>query len=263
MFLKSILSGMGALALLSSIATAGPKGLGVDIIHPMAVADYDNVSDEGSMAFNVIHATGGDKDSTSGYFNFGLGKWGDNGVSTSLLYYTSDFNNDLSKWEAEEFQLSVYLNRSLLKKDDGHGNMKGWRPSKVAVNSYFGLGLANTSVDYTALSTDPIVADLNGNSDDKGGMALVLNAGLVGNWSITKRHGIEAYAHLDQHVHLESTFFGSAAPTITAGLAYAYRFNSQAFFPPELLIGVLTSPQTNDVESDAGVGFSISYRLRY
>ena len=265
MFSKGITYGIATMALFCSTAFSSPKGMGMDILHPLAVADYDNIADQGSLALNFTTSGTGNKAANSGYFNFGLGQWGKiASLSSSLLLYQSEFDNQLTKYDANELQFCLYLNRSIFKSEDKRGRLSGWRPSKFGVNSYLGLGYAKADIEFEALNTDPLVTNLTTSlGQEASGHAFVLNAGLVSNWSITKRHGVEAYVHFDRHFFSGQTYFNDTAVAITAGIAYAYRFKSQNFFPPELIFGIAAAPQQNDIEESDNLGYSISYRLRY
>lgn len=268
MKLKNLVS-LGLSAVLGmGVAWSSPKGMGVDIVHPIAVGDYDAVSDEGGVLLNLTSVSASNKDGLNLYVNYKLGemgRWGS--VSTSFLLSQSEFSKGSTNWDAKEMQLSLYFNKSILKKEDDQDmNIVGWRPSKRSLNFYYGLGWANMSLDAVTNNFEPLTkgAKLVGNTlADSKGNALVANMGLVSSWSISKRHGVEVYGHVDQHFYFGGTVFGSPAPTLTLGAQYAYRLGAANYFPPELVLGLLTSTQQNDLSDGQAMGLSLSYRLRY
>lgn len=251
--------GLCCFGLMSALQAAG--GMGFDVASPIPVADFDMVSDESSFNISYLNGSGDKKNSDTLAVNYGLKPWKTGQLSTSLFVYQSEFNNGQSKLEATELQLSLYYNRHLIKVEEDRGFIKGWRPSRFALSSFFGLGWATSKIDVNASAFDPIFSNFNANLDSANNA--VVNAGLVANWSVFLRHGISTHLNIDQHFKSGDTNFGSYKPTVTVGFNYHYRLDAEGFFPPEVVLGLLTSTQSNDVDDGNLLGVSLGYTVRY
>ena len=261
--LLSCISAFGMYMSTSLFASTG--GMGVDVAMPLPVADFDVISDESSFNVNYLHASGDLKDSDSIYVNYGLRPYGKGQLSTSGMIYQSSFSNSLTKWDARQFELSLFYNRHLVKQDEDRTYMDGWRPSRYALSGYGGLGWTNTKIDFVSIAnggvSDPLVKGLK--STNESNNSISFNGGLVANWSVFLRHGISSYVNLNQQFEIGSSAFGSYKPTFTLGVQYHYRLSANGFFPPEIVLGLVTATQPNDVDDGNTLGLSLGYTVRY
>jgi hypothetical protein len=246
--------------------SASTGGMGVDVAMPLPVADFDAISDESSFNINYLHAEGDLKDSDSIYVNYGLRPLGKGQLSTSGMIYQSSFSNALTKWDAQQFELSLFYNRHLVKVEEDRTFMKGWRPSRFALSGYAGLGWTSTKIDFVSTPTligaiDPLVAGVSTTVESNN--SLTFNGGIVANWSVFLRHGISSYLNINQQMEIGSSAIGSYKPTATVGVQYHYRLSSDNFFPPEIVLGLVTSTQENDLDDGNSMGVSLGYTVRY
>jgi hypothetical protein len=249
---------------LSSFASihASTGGMGVDVAMPLPVADFDAISDESSFNVNVLHAEGNFKDSDSIYLNYGLRPFRSGQLSTSAMIYKSSFNNSQTTWESQQFEFSLFYNRHFIKQEEDRTFLEGWRPSRYALSGYAGLGWTNTSIDFLNPSgTDPLLSGIKTLNESNNSISF--NGGFVANWSVFVRHGISSYINLNQQLAIGTSTFGAYKPAITLGAQYHYRLAKAGLFPPEVVLGLVTSTQSNDADDGNTIGFSLGYTVRY
>lgn len=268
-----ILLGSVAIAVLglTSGLWADAKGMGYDIITSIPISDPDNVSDEGSYGLDVTSSAGGDRSNLSVNVKYELYKFGaKSNMNINFLAYQYDWENSQSSVSAKELQLSLYYARSVFKSRDESGAMD-WRPASWSLGYYFGMGIASSKIDVDIPITVPqaSVVELNGlrggtNFDgSKGQYSVPFNFGLVGNLSLSRRHGVEVFGNIDQHVEIDDAAFGSYAPTLNVGGIYHFRLSPEHLFPTELSFGVILSALNNDIEDGQALNFMLGIRKRF
>ena len=263
-----------AMALMASVGTlnADARGMGYDIMYPMPISDPDNVSDAGSFGTDLLGSFVGDR--TSGTFNFNYQLFHPtprSGVSLNVLYQNYDWSKGIAEVKGNEIQVGMYYNRSIFRGKEDFSGLTEWRPADWNVASYFGLSYASSDLKvdinnpgslYTAV---PELNGLRGGTAEKAKLtSFPLVAGLVGNYSFTKRHGMEVFGSVDYRFAFEDAAFKDDATFgLNAGCSYKYRLRAERYFPSEFSLGVVMNALTNDIEEGPGMAVALGYRTRF
>ena len=271
--MKKILSIFLIALCLSTSVMADAKGMGYDIIYSVPVADPDAVSDEGALGLDVVSGLGGDRNSLTLNVKYQLRKMSKvSSLSLNFLAFSYDWSNPQASVESKELQLNLYYARSLLKNRVSDVGGSEWRPSKWSLSYYLGIGVSSSTIDVDIIPTvaQAAVTELNGLRSGsnfvgaKDHYAIPLNFGLVGNLSLTPRHGIEVFGNIDQHIKIDDPAFSSSyAPSLTFGGIYHFRANPNRYFPMEYSAGLIANTLSNDIEDGLALNFMLGLRKRF
>ena len=262
-----------AMALMASVGTlnADARGMGYDIMYPMPISDPDNVSDAGSFGTDLLGSFAGDR--TSGTFNFNYQLFHPtprSGVSLNVLFQNYEWSKGIAEAKGNEIQVGMFYNRSLFRGKEDFSGLTQWRPADWNVSSYGGLSYASSDLKVDNNSSGPIssVIELNGL---RGGTAEKVKQssfpfvlGLVGNYSFTKRHGMEIFGNVDYRLAFQDAAFKDDATFgLNGGCSYKYRLRAERYFPSEISLGVVMNALNNDIEEGPAMAVALGYRCRF
>ena len=262
------------LALLATVGAvhADAKGMGFDVIYPMPISDPDNISDDGSFGTDILASFMGDH--TSGTFNFNYQLFRPSkrsGVSLNFLYQNYNWSKGIADAVGNEMQIGMYYNRSLIRGKEDYSGLTQWRPADWNISSYFGLSLAQSDLKVEINNPGNLfipVPELNGLRGGTNGKvkctSFTLVIGLVGNYSFTKRQGLELFGNVDYHWAFNDTaFYSDYGFNFNMGGNYIIRLNPERYFPSELSLGLVMNALNNDIEDGPGMAVSLGYRCRF
>lgn len=258
---------------LTSSLWSEANGNGFDIANGVPVADPDAVSDEGAYGLDLLGSIGGERSSYTLNVKYQLYKMSKkSNLTFNFVAYQYEWNNSVASVDGQELQFNLYYSRNIFKNNTNDFGEIAWRPSKWSLSYYAGLGFASSSLDVTlaTLPAQPAVPELNGlrgGSNFVGevdAVAVPINIGLVGNMSLSRRLGFEAFANVDQHIEIDDPAFGSYQPTLTVGGILHFKSSARGYFPMEFSLGLILNSATNDIDDDSfGANALLGIRKRF
>jgi len=256
----------------SSFVYSTPKGKGFDVIYPVPVSDPDVYHDDGSIQASLSMTATGDRSAKTFYFSYALSKPTERSVvNLNLLWFDYSFSKNSGTADGSELHLGLSYNRILIQ----HRNKKTrfetqWIPSKFNLSTFAGLGVGTSKIDIAVQNFKGAVNAphpdliLRRGQTRSGDMTMFpVQTGLIADWSLTKRHGLQTYLHLGYDFGITEEVY-QATQGFSTNLGFNYYFRRKStYFPFEWSAGLILTPQVNDIDSSMGVSLNFGYRRHW
>lgn len=251
---------------------AKPKGKGFDVIYPVPVSDPDIYHDDGSVQVNLAFSMLGDRSTTTFHTNYALKKFNDNSIlSFNFIYFDYSFSKNRGSADGRETSFGLNYNRSIFKTFEGPESSVGggsWVPSKHSLSWFTGLAFSSSEITVSADTTGvieqhPDLFIARGSKFLGETTGFPVSVGLIYDWSMTRRHGFETYAHFHYDIELsDEGYKGSTAPVLNGGFNYYYR-KKATYFPFEWTSGLIFTGPSNDIDNSASIAVNFGFRKHW
>ena len=253
-------------------ASAAPKGKGFDVIYPVPVSDPDVYHDDGSLQMSFTHSMTGDREAKTFFLSYALAKPSPKSViSTNLLWFDYLFDKDMGTAEAKELHFGLSYNRILMQVREKKNKFEvQWEPSKFNLSAFGGAAIGTTEIDINVLNFPTAVnaphPDLliRRGQSRKGDMTMFpVSTGLIADWSISRKHGMQAYLHLNYDFGISEEVY-QATQGISSNIGFNYYYRRKAtYFPFEWNAGLIATPVANDIDSSIGISLNFGFRRHW